>query len=228
MDNRQTARMANNTRGGCVRKAWKPSSSWPILIYFEFRSKPSLITVICMDPHSPNKLFVTKYCFLIRFSFSNSFFPFSFLFFSFFFCYFTLLLIFTKIILLLLLLFSFFFMKTLLFFHVPGCSGIFGSVPVCSVFRVLSTPVESWRFIICREIILCPTIFFFICQKRDMTSSVTRSERYKYFNSFLKYNFRHKSARFCCFCLQIFTLYYPWVIIVSFAKQKQTKTEPEV
>ena len=73
-----------------------------------------------------------------------------------------------------------------------------------------------------------PDNFFFISQKRDMTSSVTRSERYKYFNSFLKYNFRHKSARFCCFSLQIFTLYYPWVIIVSFSKQKQTKTEPEV
>ena len=163
MDNRQTARMANNTRGGCVRKAWKPSSSRPILIYFEFRSKPSLITVICMDPHSPNKLFVTKYCFLIQFSFSISFFPFSFLFFLF--CYFTLLLIFTKIILLLLLLFFFFFMKTLLFFHVPGCSGIFGSVPACSVFRVLSTPVESWRFIICREVMLYLTIFFLLAKK---------------------------------------------------------------
>ena len=50
---------------------------------------------------------------------------------------------------------------------------------------------------------------FFYCQKRDMTSSVTRSERYKYFNSFLKYNFRHKSASFCCFSPQIFILYYP-------------------
>ena len=53
------------TRGGCVRKAWKPPSSRSILIYFEFRSKPSLITVICMDSHSPNKLSATKYCFLI-------------------------------------------------------------------------------------------------------------------------------------------------------------------
>ena len=49
----------------CVSKAWKPPSLWPILIYFEVRSKPSLITVFCMDPHLPNKLFVTKYCFLI-------------------------------------------------------------------------------------------------------------------------------------------------------------------
>ena len=36
---------------------------------------------------------------------------------------------------------------------------------------------------------------FFHCQKGDMTSSVTRSERYKYFSSFLKYNFCNKSAR---------------------------------
>ena len=42
--------------------------------------------------------------------------------FSFFFCYFTLLLIFTKIILLLLLFFSW---KLFLFFHFPGCSGMF-------------------------------------------------------------------------------------------------------
>ena len=225
MDNRQTARMANNTRGGCVRKAWKPSSSWPILIYFEFRSKPSLITVICMDPHSPNKLFVTKYCFLIRFSFSISFFPFSFLFFSFFFflLFYVVINFYKNHFIIAIIIFLFFHENFIIF----SCSEIFGSVPACSVFRVLSTPVESWRFIICREVMLYLTIFF-ISQKRDMTSSVTRSERCKYFNSFLKYNFRHKSAGFCCFSLQIFTLYYPWVIIVSFSKQKQTKTEPEV
>ena len=69
---------------------------------------------------------------------------------------------------------------------------------------------------------------FFHDQKRDMTSSVTWSERFEYFSSFLKYIFRHKLASFCCFSLQIFTLYYPWVIIIPFSKQKQTKTEPEV
>ena len=49
-------------------KLGKPLSSRPILIYFEFRGKPSLINVIiCMDPHSPDKLIahVTKYCFLM-------------------------------------------------------------------------------------------------------------------------------------------------------------------
>ena len=106
-------------------KLKKPPSSRPILIYFEFRSKPSLITVISMDPRPTNYLrqnIVFSYPEMIRVSFS--------LFLSLsVFCYFTLLLIFVKIILLLLLFFSW---KLFLFFHVPGCSGM---------FWVLSTPV---------------------------------------------------------------------------------------
>ena len=133
------------TRGSCVSKAWKTPSSRPILIYFKFRSKPSLITVICVDPHSPKKWFATKYCFLILDEFL-------FLYFScFFFCYFVilLLLIFTKTMLLL----SFFF-QLIFFFHenyfylfmfrdVPGCCGMFRNVPECSMFLVLSTPVTE-------------------------------------------------------------------------------------
>ena len=119
------------TRGSCVSKAWKPPSSRPILIYFEFRSKPSLITVICMDPHSPNKLFATKYCFLIlgdEFLFLNHFF--SFRFFNIFLFYVILLLLtFTKTRLLLSFnLIYFFSWKLLLFFmfrYVPACSGMF-------------------------------------------------------------------------------------------------------
>ena len=130
-----------------MRKVRKPSSSRPILIYFEFRSKPSLITVICMDPHSPNKLFATKYCFLMLGD-NTSFFFFISLFFVSFFCYFTLLLIFTKIILLLLFYYIFFSWKLFLFFHVPGCSGMFLHVPECSVFRVLSTPIWQWLTLI--------------------------------------------------------------------------------
>ena len=61
-----------------------------------------------------------------------------------------------------------------------------------------------------------------------MASSVTWSERFEYFSSFLKYIFGYKTARFCCFSLQIFALYHPWVIIIPFSKRKQTKTEPEV
>ena len=51
-------------RGGCVTH--KSLKSLLLLIDFVFRGKPSLITVICMDPHLPNKLIVTKYCFLIH------------------------------------------------------------------------------------------------------------------------------------------------------------------
>ena len=52
--------------------------------------------------------------------------------FSFFLCYFTLLLIFTKIIFRLLFYYIFFSWKLFLFFHVPGCSGMFRDVPECS------------------------------------------------------------------------------------------------
>ena len=53
-------------------------SSRPILI-FQFRGKPSLVTVICMDPHSPNNQFMlaTKYCFLILGNDTSFFFFFS-------------------------------------------------------------------------------------------------------------------------------------------------------
>ena len=66
-------------------------------------------TIICMDPHSPNKLFPTKYCFLIlgdEFLFLNHFFIFR-LFFFFFviLCYFVIIVL-------------------LLFFRVPECSGM--------------------------------------------------------------------------------------------------------
>ena len=117
--------MANITRGGCVRKAWKPRSLRPILIYFEFRSKPSLITVICTNPHyllRQNSVF--SHSERISVSFSRLFHYISFFFF---FCYFTLLLIFTKIIFLLLLFYYIFFFswKLFLFFHVLECSGMF-------------------------------------------------------------------------------------------------------
>ena len=63
-------------------------SSCPILI-FEFRGKPSLVTVICMDPHPPNNQFIlaTKYCFLILGNDTSFFFFFS-IFFVFMLCYF--------------------------------------------------------------------------------------------------------------------------------------------
>ena len=141
--------MVNIYKRWLCEESVKTPSSRPILIYFEFRSKPSLITVICMDPHSPNKLFATKYCFLIlgdEFLFLNHFLIFRGFFNIFLFYFILLLLIFTKTILLL----SFYLIN--IFFHenyfnffmfrdVPACSGMFRNVPECSMFRILSTPV---------------------------------------------------------------------------------------
>ena len=76
-------------------------------------------TIICMDPHSPNKLFPTKYCFLIlgdEFLFLNHFFIFRLFFFFVILCYFVIIVL-------------------LLFFRVPECSGMFRNVPEWSMFR---------------------------------------------------------------------------------------------
>ena len=119
--------MANNTRGGCVRKAWKPPFSRPILIYFEFRSKPSLITD---DPHSPNKLFATKYCFLILVD-ETSLDDTSFFFFISFFFFFVIINFYKNHFII--IIFLFFFSWKIFF----SCSGIFRNVPACSgMFRV--------------------------------------------------------------------------------------------
>ena len=92
-----------------------------------------------MDPHSPNKLFATKYCFLIledEFLFLSHFFIFIFIFLLF---YVILLLsIFTKTMLLLsFFLINFFFHENyfylFMFRDVPACSGMFRNVP-CSWF----------------------------------------------------------------------------------------------
>ena len=122
-----------------MKKAWKPPSSRPISIYFEFRSKPSLITVVCMDPHSPKKLFATKYWFLILWD-DTSFFFFISRFFFVCFC-FSLLFYFIINVYKNYFINFFFSWKLFQFFHVPWCSGMFRHVrPECSVFRVLSTP----------------------------------------------------------------------------------------
>ena len=86
----------------------------------------SIITVICINPYSPNKLIATKYCFLILGD-DTSFV------FLIFFCYFTLLLIFKK-------LFYFYFFFPMKIIFIFSCSGMFRNIPECSVFRVLSTP----------------------------------------------------------------------------------------
>ena len=110
--------------------------------HFEFRSKPLLITVICMDPRSPNKLFATKYSFLILVD-DTSFFLFISLFLSLFFlALFYVIINFYKNNFIIII---FFFITIFLYFFmfvrdVPGVSGMFRHVPECSVFRVLSTP----------------------------------------------------------------------------------------
>ena len=127
------------TRGGSVSKAWKPPSSRPILICFEFRSKPSLITVICMDPHSPKKLFATKW---IVFWYSEM--SFVFLIISLFFVFFLVILCYFVIInfnkkqcyyyhFIDLIFFSWKLLLFFMFADVPACSGMFQNVP-CSWF----------------------------------------------------------------------------------------------
>ena len=137
--------MANIYKRWLCEESLKTPSSRPILIYFEFRSKPSLITVICMDPHSPNKLFATKYCFLMRSCLEITRVSFSlFLYFSFLFLLFYVIINFYKNYFIIVMLLYIFFHDNYFYFFmfrdVPRCSGMFRHVPECSVFRVLSTP----------------------------------------------------------------------------------------
>ena len=136
------------TIGSCVSKARKPLSSRAILIYFEFRSKPppprgphSLLSFAWTITRPTNYLrqntvFSHSEMIAVSFSYIIS------LFFVFFFLLFYVilsLLIFTKTISLLSFYLTnfFFFWKLLLFFYVPGCSGM---------FPVLSTP--AW-YLLC-------------------------------------------------------------------------------
>ena len=77
-----------------------------------------------------------------KFLFLNYFFIF--LFFSFFviLCYFVIISFYKNYFTIIILLLFFFFMKIIFIF---SCSGIFRDVPVCSVFRVLSTPFAAVR-----------------------------------------------------------------------------------
>ena len=138
--------MANNYKRWLCEESLKTPSSRPILIYFEFRSKPSLITVICMNPQQ------TLICCDKIFSHTQRGYQFLFLdyfiIFQGFFCYFTFLLIFTKIFSLLLFYNIFFFTKNILIFL---CSGMFQNVPGCSMFRVLSTPYPTTSHLILRS-----------------------------------------------------------------------------
>ena len=115
--------MANNYEGWLCEESWKPPSSRPILIYFEFRSKPSLISV--MHGPSPHNFICDK----ILFSHTRRWLEFLFLYF-FLFRFFVILRYYqflTKNILLLSL-FFFFHENYFYFFRfrdVPACSGMF-------------------------------------------------------------------------------------------------------
>ena len=99
----------------------------------------SLITVICMDPQSPNKLIATKYCFLILGDDTSLFF----FIFSFSFCccccYFMLLLILKNIFHF--FIFFLYFFYDFFFIFIFSCSGMFQNVPECSgMFRNVPCP----------------------------------------------------------------------------------------
>ena len=129
------------TSDSSVRKAWKPPSSRTISIYFEFRSKPSLITIICMDPHSPNKLIAKKYCFLIlldeQIPVSFSWSDFLIFLLSVISCYFVIINFYQNYVIIINIIIIFFSLKL---FFIFSRSGMFRNVPECSVFLVLSTP----------------------------------------------------------------------------------------
>ena len=56
---------------------------------------------------------------------------------------------------------NFFSWKLLLFFHVPGCSGMLWNVPECSMFRVLSTSLFCIQLIIWYILYRKARIYFF-------------------------------------------------------------------
>ena len=125
--------MANNYKRWLSEESLKTPSSRPTLIYFEFRSKPSLITVICMNPHSPNKFNLLRQN--IVFSYSERIpvsFSWLFHYFSFFFWLFYVLINFNKNYFIIIILLHFFFHENYFF----SCSGMFRDVPECSgMFR---------------------------------------------------------------------------------------------
>ena len=112
------------TTGGCVKKASKPPSSWPIL----FLNLGSEFTYYC-HLHEPS-LAQQINCNWILFSHTRRWLPASFSLFLLLFYVILLLLIFTKIILLLFFLFYYYFFSEnyfyfIMFRDVPACSGMF-------------------------------------------------------------------------------------------------------
>ena len=118
-------------------KLENPASSRSVLIYFEFRSKPSFITVICMYPRPTNYLrqnIVFSYPDMIWVSFSSFLsLPLFDVILNFYKKYFI-----TVIIIIIIIIIIFLFCMESIFIF--SCSGMFREVPECSVFLVLSIP----------------------------------------------------------------------------------------
>ena len=123
MDNCQTIKLlVNNYKRWLCEESFKT----PLLMthfIFEFRGKPSLITVFYMDPHSPNN---------IVFSYSGMITGF-FFFISLFFVFLLFYVIFYKNYFIIIILFYYYFCRKIIFIF--PCSEMFRHVPECSVFR---------------------------------------------------------------------------------------------
>ena len=119
------------------------------------RSKPSLITVNCMNPHPTNfnllrQNIVFSYSERIPVSFSWLFHSFSF----FFFLLFYVLINFYKNYVIIIIILLFFFRENYFYFFmfrdVPECSGMFRNVPCSGFYRRPSVSVQT-----CYEIVPC-------------------------------------------------------------------------
>ena len=161
--------MANIYKRWLCEESLKTPSSRPILIYFEFRSKPSLITVIWMDPHSPKKFIGTKYCFFILGDDTSFFFFLSFfvsLFFVFMLCYviYFVTIIFCKncfLSIVLFIIYYYYYYLINFFFHkkkyilIFSCSGMFRDVPCSWFYR---RPFLTWSQLVSKP----QAIFLFL------------------------------------------------------------------
>ena len=174
-----------------MKKAWKPPSSRPISIYFEFSSKPSLITVVCMDPHSPKKLFATKYWFLILWDDTSFFFFIS----RFFFVCFCFSLLFYFIINVYKNYFiNFFFHENyfnfFIFRDVPGCSGMLvRNVPCSGFYR---RPTQRYFQLVVASLLPSEYIEDISWQRGDIRI-LSSSERY-FQHEILSQNACHKNV----------------------------------
>ena len=137
--------MANNYKRWLCEESLKTPSSRPILIYFEFRSKLSFEWTLTR-PTNFNLLrqnIVLSYSERIPVSFSWLL--------LFFFFVILRLLIFYKNHFIIIILLYFFSWKLFLFFHVPGCSGMFRNVPGFIDAHLLYTYWEILTKKLCRK-----------------------------------------------------------------------------